>query len=315
MPNFDTNAESTFSAVVVTLNEEDHIRECLEHLAWCDERILIDMYSQDRTVEQARGFATTTILQDLTPHMEFARNRGIEAATSHWIFIVDADEIVPPQLAARIREQAVAARDAVGIWIPRMNYCFGRPVRHVGGFPDYQLRVFRRGAGFYPDRLHSAPELNGPTIRLPIEEGAWILHLRKNAAISDLVCKWDVYSGKEARGQLAGGGSFGGPLALLWTFLSAFRFRFWTLRGYRDGMPGLILSVLFAFYRFETEAKLWETTGYDPRWDPEVHRLRSASTLLWAFGKEGIQRLRGRKPSAPSDAQPRDGDPAAPGRC
>ncbi|HYL80721.1 MAG TPA: glycosyltransferase family 2 protein [Candidatus Acidoferrum sp.] len=280
----------SFSPIIVTLNEEENIRACLEHLAWCDERILIDMRSQDRTCQLAQDLATTVLLQDPIPHMEFARNRGIEAAKGEWILVVDADEVVPSPLAERLRVQA-AQGDLAGIWIPRMNYSFGRPLPHVTGFPDYQLRAIRRGAGRYPDRLHSAPQLQGLTTYLPIEEGVWILHQRANAGIGELVSKWDVYAAKEARTALREGVAFGGPLGMLWAFLSAFRFRFFVSKGYRDGTAGLVLSLLFAFYRFEVEAKMWEASGCSAEWDRGVGRLRSFPHLVSALAAYGGRRL------------------------
>jgi glycosyltransferase involved in cell wall biosynthesis len=282
----------TFSAVVLTRNEEIHVRECLEHLKWCRERILVDMESQDRTRELARDLATTIILHGFNPNFEVARNCGIEAATGDWVLVVDADELIPEPLAERLRAEAAAApSDVAGFWIPRMNYCFGRPVPHVGGFPDYQLRLFRRGAGHYPERLHSAAQVDGRTIPLPVEDGMWILHVRKNAGVSDLLRKWDDYATTEARNRLARGERFQGPLAMLWVFLSAFRSRFFQLKGHRDGMPGLVLSVLFAFYRLEVEAKIWELGGCETAWDSELRRLRSLPRILFALAAEGGRRL------------------------
>ncbi len=282
----------SFSAVVLTLNEEIHIRDCLTHLMWCEERILVDMYSTDQTRERAQDLVTRTILHEPLPIFESARNRGFELASGDWILVVDADEIIPQVLAQRLRQEAEAAPpDVTGFWIPRMNYCFGRPLRHAGGFPDYQLRAFRRRAGQYPERLHGAPVVHGKTLQLSIEEGAWILHLRKNAHIGDLLRKWDVYAATEVRSRLAAGGGFPGPLAMLWAFLSAFRFRFFGLQGYRDGMAGLVLSVLFAFYRFDVEAKTWEAAGCGTEWDAEVHRLRSLPRAVWALAIEGGRRL------------------------
>lgn len=286
----------TFSAVVITRNEEIHIQDCLSRLQWCKERILVDMHSADRTRERAKALATMILEHEPNPNFEFARNRGIEAATGDWILVVDADEIIPESLARQLLECArTAPRDTVGFWIPRMNYCFGRPLRHAGGFPDYQLRAFRRGAGSYPERLHAAPELRGKTEQLPIEDGAWILHVRKNASIGDLVAKWDEYAATEARNRVGAGWRAPGPVAMLWTFLSAFRSRFFQLHGYRDGMPGLILSMLFAFYRFEVEAKTWEACGCDSTWDREVSRLRSCPRVVWALAIEGGRRLWRRK--------------------
>jgi hypothetical protein len=129
---------------------------------------------------------------------------------------------------------------------------------------------------------------------LPVEDGAWIVHDRKGTTLTDVVLKFDTYAGKEARTQVAEGQPFGGPLAALWAGFSTFRFRFFTARGYRDGMAGLLLSVLFAFYRFLVEAKAWELSGFESRWDRDVRRLGSLPRLAWALAMEGARRILGR---------------------
>ena len=284
-----------FSAVVVARNEEALIQRCLESVAWCDERIVIDMDSTDRTRERATPLATKIVPQKWIPHMEWARNRGIELATGDWILVVDADEVITPKLAERLRAQAAAAGGAVGIWIPRMNTCFGRRLPHIGGFPDHQLRCFLRGVGHYPDRLHSRPQIDGPTIVLPPEEDVWILHARDGQTIGDLVRKWEEYADKEALARQHAGAAPPGPLAMFWAAASAFRFRFLVAKGYRDGVPGLVLSVLFAFYRFEVEAKTWEAAGYRRDGDATVRRLRSLWHLTAALIGHGLGRLSARR--------------------
>jgi glycosyltransferase involved in cell wall biosynthesis len=284
-------ARPTVSAIVLTQNEEDHVAECLARHTWCDERIVVDLPSQDRTRERAEPLATKILLHAPIPNFPRARNIGIDAAVSDWIFVVDVDEIVPDKLVLRLLEHLENADDTVGFWIPRMNYCFGRPVPHVGGFPDYQLRCFRRGAGHYPGDMHRGPQFEGRTVFLPIEEGVWFLHQRKNASIGDLVRKWDRYAEVEARDSLNEGCRFPGPLAMLWAGISTFRARFITLRGYKDGVAGLVMSVMFGFYRFEVEAKRWEASGAEARWDPEVRRLSSLTRLLWALVGEARRRL------------------------
>ncbi|MBI4636040.1 MAG: glycosyltransferase family 2 protein [Candidatus Rokubacteria bacterium] len=281
----------TFTAIVLTQNDASQVAECLAGLQWCEERIVVDLQSEDRTRELAEGLATKILVHERIPSFPMARNLGLDAATGDWILVVDTDELIPPKLRDRLHAAVAGAGDVAGIWLPRMNHCFGRPVPHVGGFPDYQLRCFRRGTGRYGHRLHDPVRVEGRTIFLPIEEGAWILHSRTDATIGNLARKWDGYAQTEAQVRLRDEVPFGGPLALLWTPLSTFRHRFFTLKGYRDGLAGLVLSVLFAFYRFEVEAKAWEASGYGAEWDREVARLGSVPRLAWALGREAARRL------------------------
>jgi hypothetical protein len=109
--------------------------------------------------------------------------------------------------------------------------------------------------------------------------------------IGDLVRKWDEYADKEARAQLRDGGAPPNPLAMLWAAASAFRFRFFLAKGYRDGVAGLVLSVLFAFYRFEIEAKQWEAARYPREGDATVRRIGSLPRLATALTDHGFRRL------------------------
>ncbi len=111
--------------------------------------------------------------------------------------------------------------------------------------------------------------------------------------IGDLVRKWDEYADKEARAQLRGGGAPPSPPAMRWAAASAFRFL--VAKGYRDGVAGLVLSVLFAFDRFEAEAKMWEAARYPREDDATVRRLGSVPRLAAALTGHGLRRLWARR--------------------
>src|SRR5580700_4187329 len=139
------------SAIIITRNEAANIGECLDTLAFCDERIVVDCGSDDGTVEIARGKGARVEHHDWNgfgPQKNFA----LSLAGGDWVLSLDADERVTPELAAAI---AAAMGDAGtdGFELPRISSFCGRPMRHSGWFPDYVLRLFRRGKGRFDDAL------------------------------------------------------------------------------------------------------------------------------------------------------------------
>jgi glycosyltransferase involved in cell wall biosynthesis len=248
------------------------------------------MESEDETPRLARESGARVIPHERILFFDAARNRGIAAATHPWIFVLDADEIATRELASTLQAIVKDSGNIQGYWIPRMNVWHGQRVPHVSGFPNYQLRCFRRDGARYPEHLHCVVEVSGQTAFLPVREREWIEH-DSLIDIGESVVKSDGYAEREAIWRKSQGGEFGGPMTLLWVPLSAFRFRFNTKAGYRDGIRGLIHSILYAFYRFEVEAKVWEQGGASSGWDADVARLRSVSRIIWALGKEGLRRL------------------------
>src|SRR2546427_4298455 len=111
------------SAVVITLNEERNIADCLASVAWMDEIVVVDACSTDRTVELARRF-TDKIFVRPWPGYGLQKNFGIEQATADWILIVDADERVSPELQGEIRKNiALPPNDRSSAYkVPRLNY-------------------------------------------------------------------------------------------------------------------------------------------------------------------------------------------------
>src|SRR5215213_4298997 len=131
------------TAVVLTRNEERHLPACLASLAWAPAVVVFDSYSTDGTVAVAQA-AGARVVQRVFDNYAGQRQAALAAVESEWVLFVDADERVPPALAAEI--QSVLAPTGTPVaptpawWIPRHNYIFGTLTLHAGWYPDYQLR-------------------------------------------------------------------------------------------------------------------------------------------------------------------------------
>ena len=140
------------AAVVLARDEAAHIVACLSTLEWAAERlVVVDARSRDATPVLAEAAGARVVTHDWAGWAA-QRDFALETATQPWVFFVDADERVPPNLAAEAQSRvARAARrgEPAGFWVPRKNIIMGRWMRHAGWSPDYQLRLFRRDRGRY----------------------------------------------------------------------------------------------------------------------------------------------------------------------
>jgi glycosyltransferase involved in cell wall biosynthesis len=241
------------AAVVLTWNEERHIGECLDSLTWADERVVFDDFSTDRTVDiaKARG---ARVLQH--PFEDFAsqRNAALGAVEADWIFFVDADERVTPELAGEVRRvlsyEGNQAR--AGWWVPRHNYMIGHRMRGGGWYPDYQLRLLQRSRARY-DPAHPVHEI----VILEGEAGHLenvFVHYNYDT-VADFQRKMDQYASFEARIL-----DKQGVRVRPWTYvrmpLREFWRRFVTLQGYQDHAFGVLFCGLMAWYTFVTYQRL-----------------------------------------------------------
>jgi glycosyltransferase involved in cell wall biosynthesis len=137
-------------AVVITRNEAENIETCLESVAFCDYRIVVDSFSDDDTVERACGLADLVVRRDFVDHAE-QKNWAADQLDTEWVLMLDADERVTPELADEIRRCVdFGSRD--GWWIRRRNWFFGRFIRGAGWDRDRVLRLYRRNRGRYDER-------------------------------------------------------------------------------------------------------------------------------------------------------------------
>ena len=230
------------TAIILTKNEEKNIADCIASVLWADEVVVFDSFSQDGTVEIARE-AGATVLKH--PFHDFAqqRNAALDAVDCDWVFFVDADERATPELAVEVR-RVIQDESPSGWWVPRHNYILGRVIRHAGWYPDYQLRLLRQGHARYdPQReVHEIVILAG-------EEGYLanpLIHYNYDT-LAQFVERQNRYTDYEAR-ILFDQGLRPRPHNFILQPLREFRRRYVSLKGYRDGFQGLLLSLLMAYY-------------------------------------------------------------------
>lgn len=239
------------SAIVLTRNEEGNIAECLNTLRWADELLVLDSFSDDATVEIA-GAMGAEVQQRRFDNYALQRNAALRIAGKEWVFFVDADERATHELADEIR-RAVLDEGLDGWWVPRKNYIFGRWIRHAGWYPDYQLRLLRRDSSRYDERreVHELVELDGQAGYLHSP----LIHYNYDT-VREFCDKQDRYTEYEVR-MLFESGQRARPWNLVLQPLRQFRWRYLTLRGYRDGWRGLLLSCLLAYYELVRYWRLW----------------------------------------------------------
>jgi glycosyltransferase involved in cell wall biosynthesis len=245
--------ERGLSAVIITLNEERNLPRCLGSVRWAEEIVVVDSFSTDRTVEIAGTFGARVVQHEYEGSSR-AVQRGIDAATREWIFVIDADEEVTPELAQEISTVVERNPDA-GFDIPRKAYAFGRWIEHGGWYPDHQFRLFRKGACRVDHQeVHGGFAPTGARERL---HGLLLHHTYET--IYSYVQKMNDYTSLQVTNKLrANPGLVVGRPKLLLSPLSHFLTMFISRGGYRDGFHGFVLALLDATYTFLLYAKIWE---------------------------------------------------------
>lgn len=243
------SARVPVTAAVITLNEAGNIGACLDSAAWADERLVLDSGSRDGTLRICQSMAGVRLEQRSFDDYPHQRNAALRLASNDWVLFVDADERVTPELAAEV-QQTVTAAQHDGYYVPRYNHILGRVMRHTGWYPDYQMRLLDRRHARYDEAIpvHEVVRLEHP---VPGYLAGHFVHYNY-LTLGQFMRKQRRYSDMEAR-RLRNQ-----PLRLrqlLSMPAREFLRRYCTLRGYRDGGHGLLLSTLLAYYALRAQVK------------------------------------------------------------
>ncbi len=227
------------------------IGDCLASVAFADEKLVVDSFSTDKTLEIARKFPAR-ILQHEYVNSATQKNWAIEQVANPWILIVDSDERVTPELAEEI--QAILRKPEFdGYWIRRRNFFMGREIRYGSWRRDKVLRLFRRGQARYQTKhVHAEIELSGSVgwCRARLDHYSYRSlddFLRKAVRYST----WGAMNARDQGKRGTGWRIFGHSVG---HFLKSYLLK----QGFRDGTPGLIIAFMESFHAFLKYAKLYE---------------------------------------------------------
>lgn len=243
------------SAVVLTKNEEKNIVDCLETLVWCDEIIVVDDYSEDRTIEVIRSLKTQKIRvvrRKLNNDFAAQRNFGLSKAKGYWILFIDVDERVSPQLAEEIkRATSVSAQKYNGYYLKRRDSMWGRELKYGETGDIRLLRLARKDKGIWIHNVHEAWKVKGKigALKHPL------LHY-PHATVSEFLREVNWYARIRSAELLKSG-----ETVALWHILfypiAKFVHNYVLKLGFLDGVHGFVYAAMMSFHSFLVRATLW----------------------------------------------------------
>ena len=240
------------SVTIISLNEADHIGAAIDSVSWADEVVVVDAGSTDGTADIARAKGARVSERGWTGWID-QKNHAASLASHDWIFSLDADERVTPELAREIRAVLQSEPLRRGYRVPRVTFHLGRWIRTTDFYPDYQTRLYDRRAGsWHGGIVHES-------VRVPGGPGYLRGELQHYSFrdIADQIARVNHYSTLAAR-QMHADGRRATMAHVALHPPAAFLRNYVLRRGFLDGAPGLIISIVNAYGVFLKFAKLWE---------------------------------------------------------
>ncbi len=247
------------SAKINVFNEEDNIAEVCETIDWANETVVVDSDSTDRTIEIARRYTDKIYNREFRGYKD-KHEFSDSMTTGDWIFWIDADERVTPELRAAI--EALRQRDPAtlpdGFRVARRTRYLGRWINHSGWYPDYRMRLYRKAASYWDGvSPHETARVPGRVETLP---GELLHYTKRNLSehhrvldeYTTLAAEYHFKQNKRVR-----------SIDLFILPVAAFIRTYLIKQGLRDGVPGLIIAMFTAYSVFLKFAKVWEHNNTD----------------------------------------------------
>ncbi|MEK7572934.1 MAG: glycosyltransferase family 2 protein [Patescibacteria group bacterium] len=239
------------SAVILTKNEEENIKKCLDCVLWCDEKLLIDDYSTDNTVDLARKLGAKVFERRLGKDFSAQRNFGISKAKNEWVLFIDADEIVSDDLKKEILKKVQENKEINGYFIKRQDFVFGKKIKH-GEFGENSLvRLAKKNAGSWKGKVHEKWEIKGEVGKL-----THTLEHFSHHSIDGFLRKINFYTDVRAKELYERGTKASFFSIIIYPKLKFIQNYFLKL-GFMDRTTGLVLAIMMSLHSFLVRGKLW----------------------------------------------------------
>jgi glycosyltransferase involved in cell wall biosynthesis len=249
------------SGIITSFNEEHNIADCIESMLWCDEIILVDSYSTDRTAEIAQRYDKVRFFQRTYYGAGAQKNWAMQHVRYDWIFLLDSDERCTPELREEVENLLAAGAEHTAYMVNRNVYILGQRIRYSGWQHDQVARLFRMGTAYYENRrVHSVLHTTGET---PILDNA-IEHYMVERSFDEYAFRLSKYGYWNAAQCWRDGDRTSALEVFLrpvWRFVRTYILQL----GILDGALGVVFCLLQSYSTYMKFAILWGWQRNDAR--------------------------------------------------
>jgi (heptosyl)LPS beta-1,4-glucosyltransferase len=251
---------SRLSVVINAQNAEADLPQVLASVrGLADEIVVVDQGSTDKTAEIAKKAGAKIFNHESVKYVELVRNFAISKALGDWILILDPDEEVSQGLSLQIRK-ILKDSEADYYRIPRKNIVFGKWLKYSRWWPDYNIRLFKKGMVSWNEIIHAVPMTQGVGGEIEDKEDFAIIHNHYNS-IEQYIERMNRYTSQQAKMKLAENYKFCWK-DLLGKPIDEFLSRYFSGEGYKDGIHGLAVSLLQGFSELALYLKVWQAEKF-----------------------------------------------------
>tara|TARA_X000000368_G_C23009612_1_gene702869 strand:+ start:535 stop:1239 length:705 start_codon:yes stop_codon:yes gene_type:complete len=226
----------SLSVVIITKNEENFIEDAISSANFADEVLVLDSISTDKTCELSLKMGARVLSHEWLGFGK-QKNLAVRLATHDWVFVLDADERITPNLKIELLS-TLKDPSADGYLVPRLNSFFGKEIKTCGLYPDYSLRLYKKSKGMFSDvDVHESVKLDGKVTKLKNH----MIHLAYDN-VDEFIEKQKMYSNLSHKNK----NIFKAIIGPFWTFFKIYIIK----RGFLDGWHGYIIAKVYAKYTF-----------------------------------------------------------------